>query len=109
MNESTEPALVLSSGQKKTLRGKGHHLDPIVLVGKEGLTPALLKSTQTALKAHELIKIKLGPNCPLERNEAASELARCTEATLVQLIGRMVVMYRPNPDLPNEKRVATGK
>lgn len=109
MNESTEPAIVLSSGQKKTLRGKGHHLEPIVYVGKEGLSPALLKSTKTALNTHELIKIKLGQNCPLERNEAASELARCTEAALVQVIGRMVLLYRPNPELPNEKRVATGK
>ena len=105
MNESTEPAIVLNSGQKKSLRGKGHHLEPIVFVGKEGLSSALLKSTETALKTHELIKIKLGQNCPLERNEAASELARSTEATLVQVIGRMVLLYRPNPDLPGEKRV----
>jgi RNA-binding protein len=59
----------------------------------------------TALKTHELIKIKLGQNCPLERNEAARELALLTEATLVQVIGRMVLLYRPNPDLPIEKRV----
>ena len=104
MNESTEPAIVLNSGQKKSLRGKGHHLDPIVFVGKEGLSPALLKSTETALKTHELIKIKLGQNCPLERNEAARELAQCTKATLVQVIGRIVLLYRPNPDLPIEKR-----
>jgi RNA-binding protein len=109
MNETTEPAILLSSGQKKSLRGKGHHLEPIVYVGKEGLTPALLTSTKTALKAHELIKIKIGQNCPLERNEASSELARCTEATLVQTIGRMALLYRPNPDLPVEKRVAIGQ
>lgn len=104
MDESTEPAIVLSSGQKKSLRGKGHHLDPIVFVGKEGLSSALLKSTETAIKTHELIKIKLGQNCPLERNEAARELARCAKATLVQTIGRIVLLYRPNPDLPTEKR-----
>ena len=104
MNESTELEIVLSSGQKKLLRGNGHHLDPIVFVGKEGLSSALLKSTATALKTHELIKIKLGQNCPLERNEAAKELARCTKATLVQVIGKIVLLYRPNPDLPIEKR-----
>ena len=104
MNGSTEAALELSNGQKKILRGKGHHLEPIVFVGKEGLSPALLKSTEAALKTHELIKIKLGQNCPLERHEAAGELARRTGAMLVQLIGRIILLYRTNPDLPQEKR-----
>lgn len=105
MNESTEPVLELSSGQKKTLRGMGHHLVPIVNVGKEGLSPALLKSTEAALRAHELIKIKLGQNCPLERNQAGGELARLTKAAQVQVIGRMILLYRPNPDLPAGKRI----
>jgi RNA-binding protein len=83
----------------------GHHLEPVVYVGKEGFSPALLKSTENALKAHELIKIKLGQNCPVERNEAGSELARLTGAILVQLIGRMILLYRPNPDLPEGKRL----
>lgn len=104
MNETTERIIVLSNGQKKILRGKGHHLDPIVFVGKEGLSSALLKSTETALEAHELVKIKLGQNCPMERNEAAKELARCTESALVQVIGRTVLLYRPNPDLPDDKQ-----
>ena len=109
MNESTEPALELSSGQKKSLRATGHHLDPIVFVGKEGLSPTLLKSAEAALKTHELIKIKLGQNCPVERNEAAKELSRLTGATLVQVIGRMILVYRANPDLPEEKRVVVAK
>ena len=104
MNESTEPAIELSGEQKKALRGKGHHLEPIVYVGKEGLSSALLKSTETALKTHELIKIKLGQNCPLDRHKAAEELARLTAATLVQVIGRIILLYRTNPDLPEEKR-----
>lgn len=106
MNESTEPAFALSNQQKKALRGLGHHLDPIVYVGKEGLSPSLLKSTEVALKAHELIKIKLGQNCPLERNEAAGELIRLTGAAQVQAIGRMILLYRANSDLPEEKRIA---
>jgi len=106
MNESAEPELELSSRQKKSLRGIGHHLEPIVFVGKEGLSTSLLKSIEAALKTHELIKIKLGQNCPVERNEAAKELARLTKATLVQVIGRVILLYRTNPDLPEEKRAA---
>ena len=105
MKESTESVIELNSGQKKSLRGKGHHLEPIVFVGKEGLSATLLKSTEAAIKTHELIKIKLGQNCPLERNEAGNELARCTGAVLVQVIGRMILLYRPNPDLPVGKRI----
>jgi len=105
MNETIEPAVELTSGQKKTLRSMGHHLDPVVYAGKEGLSPALLKSLEAALKAHELIKIKIGQNCPLERNAAGQELASTSGAALVQVIGRMILLYRPNPDLPEAKRV----
>ena len=105
MNQSTETLIVLNNGQKKALRGMGHHLEAVVYVGKEGFSPALLKSTENALKAHELIKIKLGQNCPVERNEAGGELARLTGAVLVQLIGRMLLLYRQNPDLPEGKRL----
>jgi RNA-binding protein len=106
MNESTEPAVALSNQQKKALRGMGHQLDPVVYVGKEGLSPSLLKSTEAALKAHELIKIKLGQNCPLERTEAADELIRLTGAAQVQAIGRTILLYRANSDLPEGKRIA---
>ena len=106
MNEATEAEQpLLTGGQKKALRSMGHHLEPGVYVGKEGLSPALIKSTEAALKAHELIKIKLGQNCPLERNEAGEKLARLTNSSLVQVIGRMVLLHRANPDLPSGKRI----
>lgn len=107
MNETehTESIIELTSGQKKSLRGLGHHLEPVVYVGKEGFSPALLKSMEAALKAHELIKIKLGQNCPVERNAAGPELAKVTGSTLVQVIGRMILLFRPNPDLPPGKRI----
>ena len=96
--------LGLTNREKKTLRSMGHHLEPVVYVGKEGISAALCKSLQAALKAHELVKIKLGQNCPLDRNQAAQELAASSDAAIVQVIGRMVLLYRPNPDLPEAKR-----
>ncbi len=95
----------LSSSQKKRLRSLGHHLEPIVYVGKEGLSTPLHQSVEANLKAHELIKIKLGQNCPLERGTAGEQLAQLCKAALVQVIGRMVLLYRPNPDLPAAKRI----
>lgn len=100
------PPPVLTNAQKKHLRALGHDLNPVVLVGKEGLTDSLLASTLVALKTHELIKIKAGQNAPLERAEMAKELSRLTGAALVQQIGRVALLYRPNRDLPLEKRIA---
>ena len=95
----------LTGKEKKKLRGFGHHLEPVVYVGREGLSTALLKSTQDALKAHELVKVKLGQNCPLGKKEAAKQLAKQSGAALVQLIGKTMLLYLANPDLPKDKRV----
>jgi len=103
--EKITPGPELTSSQKKKLRSLGHHLEPIVYVGKEGLSKPLQQSVEANLKAHELIKIKLGQNCPLERGAAGEQLAQLCKAALVQVIGRMVLLYRPNPDLPAAKRV----
>lgn len=104
--EENEPVQVQLSGkEKKYLRGLGHHLDAKAHVGREGLTPAVLKSTLAVLKVHELVKVKLGQNCPLDKKEAAEQLARQTGAALVQLIGKTVILYLPNKDLPKDKRI----
>lgn len=105
MHEKSAPSFDLSTKQKQALRGMAHHREPIVYAGKEGLSPSMLKSLEAALKAHELIKIKIGQNCPLDRNAAAEELVQATGAALVQVIGRMIVLYRPNPDLPVAKQI----
>ena len=103
--ENNEAIWTLTSSQKKNLRGLGHHLEPAVYAGKEGLSLPLQQSVIAALKAHELIKVKLGQNCPVERNQAGEQLAGFCGASLVQVIGRMILLYRPNPDLPAAKRI----
>lgn len=95
----------LSSRQIKHLRGLGHHLESIVIVGREGLTDNLVTSCDDAIKAHELIKVKLGQNCPLNKKEAAQQLAQQTGSQLVQLIGKMVLLYRPNKDRKKDEQI----
>ncbi|MGI6638188.1 MAG: ribosome assembly RNA-binding protein YhbY [Desulfobulbus sp.] len=107
MTTDSETSPTLSNAQKKTLRSLGHHLNPVILIGREGLTQSLIASTLAALKVHELIKVKVGKNAPVERDEAAKELARLTTSTLVQQIGKVFLLYRPNPDLPTEKQIGT--
>jgi RNA-binding protein len=102
---------VLTGRQRKYLRGLGHHLDHIVIVGREGLTDNLIASCNDAIGAHELIKIKLGQNSPLVKNEAAAQLANKTGSVLVQLIGKTVLLYKPNQNkAPDEQiKLPAGK
>ena len=93
----------LSGKQNKFLRSLGHHLTQSVIVGKEGISENLVLSCNEGLNAHELIKIRLGQNCPVEKKEAARELAVRTGSHLIQLIGKTVLLYRPNPDLPRDQ------
>ena len=104
-SEKNESIRELTSSQRKKLRSLGHHLEPVVYVGKDGLSKPLQQSAIAALKARELIKIKLGQNCPLERGSAGEQLAQLCKASLVQVIGRMILLYRANPDLPSAKRI----
>ncbi len=99
------PQPVLANAQKKILRSHGHSLRPLVLIGREGLSETLIASTQAALRAHELIKVKVGKNAPLSCQEAGSELARLSASFLLTRIGRVFLLYRPNPELPAEKRL----
>ena len=95
----------LSGKQNKFLRSLGHHLTQTVIVGKEGITDNLIKSCNESLNSRELIKVKLGQNCPVEKKEAAKEIAAKTVSHLIQLIGKTVLLYRHNPDLPRDEAI----
>jgi RNA-binding protein len=69
----------------------------VVQVGTDGLSDAVIEATDVALGEHELIKIKLGQGFSGERRQAARELAEATRADLTQVIGRVIVLYRPRP------------
>ncbi|MEE4242326.1 MAG: ribosome assembly RNA-binding protein YhbY [Desulfopila sp.] len=100
---------VLSSKQIKYLRGLGHGLSPLVLIGKEGISDNLLKAIQSELKTHELIKVKIGTNSPVDKNEAAERIPPAAAAALVQFIGKTLLLYRANPKKPKDKRIALPK
>lgn len=94
------------------LRSLGHHLEPCLIIGKQGVTPNVIKQICQSLKAHELVKVKI-PQMDVaeERLEIAEQLAKSTRASLVQVLGRMVLLYlrdRENPKItfPSAKRTA---
>ena len=90
----------LSGRHIRHLRALAHDLDPVVQVGREALSEGLLTATDRALLDHELIKVRLPQLGKTERKEMAERLAKGTRSTLVQSIGRVVVLYRRHPDEP---------
>lgn len=95
----------VTSGQARYLRGLGHHLSPVAMIGKEGITEKLTGAVEDVLTAHELIKVRVQENCPLARKDAAEELARRTGAACVQVLGRTFLLYRENRDRKTGQKI----
>lgn len=75
-----------------------HDLSPLVLIGKEGLSEKLFESIEVSLKAHELIKCSILKTCPQSVNEVAIECAMHTKSQVIQVIGRVVVLYKQSSE-----------
>lgn len=95
----------LSGRSARYLRGLGHHLRPLATVGREGVTANLLKAVDELLAAHELVKVKIGQGCELNRREAAEVMGTQTGAAVVQVLGRTVLLFRQNPDRDDGARI----
>ncbi|NUO49513.1 MAG: ribosome assembly RNA-binding protein YhbY [Polyangiaceae bacterium] len=87
----------LTGKDRRHLRALGHDLDPVVQLGKQGLTDGVAAATDVALGTHELIKIKLGTECPDPADEVGEALASSLGAHLVQVLGKTILLFRPNP------------
>lgn len=95
----------LTGKQARYLRGLGHHLSPLVMLGKDGITETLINSAHEVLTARELIKVKLLNTCPLERQEASEALSNKTGAAVAQVIGRTILLFRENDKLADDTRI----
>lgn len=90
----------LSARQKKHLRALGHALKPVVILGAGGASAAVVAELDGALGHHELVKVKVRAGERGMRNQLIDGLCQATGATLVQQIGHMALLYRPDPDQP---------
>ncbi len=88
----------LSGAAVRHLRGLGHALDPVIALGKAGITEAFVAETKRALVKHELVKVRVQGEAPVDRKEAAAEVAAQTGAELVQVLGRTFLLYKKNPE-----------
>jgi RNA-binding protein len=95
------PAIQLTPAQRKDKRSEAHHLDPVVMIGNEGLTPAIRKETDAALRAHGLIKIRVFSDDRTSREAMLASLADELGAAPIQHIGKLLVLWRPIP--PKER------
>lgn len=85
---------MITSKQRSFLKGLAHELDPIVMIGKGGLTENVIKEMNTCLDTRELIKVKLQEGAELDPKETANRAAEELNAEFVQAIGRKFVLYR---------------
>ena len=92
------PALQLTIAERKAHRAEAHHLDPVVMIGSDGLTPAVVRETDAALDAHGLIKVRVLGDDRAAREEIYVQLADQLNAAPIQHIGKLLVLWRPKPE-----------
>ncbi len=88
----------LSESQKKYLRGLGHQLKPVVTVGDTGLSNSLMQEFDSTISHHELIKVRIRAASRDSRDALIDELCRQGSGNLIQRVGNVALIYRPNPD-----------
>jgi RNA-binding protein len=88
-------SMPLSIAEKKRFRRIGHELKPVVMTGGQGLTENVLAEIERALEDHELIKVRINGEDREERTAAMAAISRQCRAEAVQIIGKIVLLYRP--------------
>lgn len=90
----------MTGKERAAFRAAANHLEPLFQIGKGGLSDAIIKQTDDALRARELIKVKvLLESSPISTREAADEIAVAVGAEVIQVIGGVIVLYRESPEL----------
>jgi putative YhbY family RNA-binding protein len=88
----------LSPTERRDLRAKAHHLEPVVTVGHHGLTPAVLHEIDLALLAHDLVKVRVLGDDRQARDAMLAQACEALDCAPVQHVGKVLVLWRPNPE-----------
>lgn len=92
----------LTGKQKRHLRGLAHHLKPVVLTGSSGVTDAIIEKVVVELENHELIKVRVADG-PEHARDVAESVAQRSDAALVQVLGKVVILYKRRKKDPEIK------
>ena len=103
------PAIELSASERRAHRAEAHHLDPVVMIGADGLTEAVVREVDHALAAHGLVKVRAMVDDRSARDAMLTQLAEQLGAAPVQHIGKLLVLWRPIPPKPEPVRDERGK
>lgn len=98
------PQIQLTPAQRKVHRAEAHHLDPVVMIGNDGLTANVQKEVDAALNAHGLIKVRVLGDDRAKREATYQQLADELGAACIQHIGKLLVLWRPIPPKAKEER-----
>ena len=85
---------MLTGKQKRFLRSKANHLQPLFQIGKNGLTQSVIEQIEEALESKELIKVNILQNCAEDKNEIAQTLSEQEGMYVVQVIGNIIILYK---------------
>jgi putative YhbY family RNA-binding protein len=96
----------LTSGERRELRARAHHLQPVVMIAEAGLTTQVSREIEANLRSHELIKIRVFGDDRKAREELAAAICEQSGAEQVQHIGKILVIYRPRPPEETKKKKA---
>jgi RNA-binding protein len=101
----------LTPAERSALKARAHHLDPVIMIGDAGLSEAVLREIDRALKSHELIKVRVLGDDRGARNAYAAAIGEKLDAATIQAIGKLLVLFRPGPPAekkPSRQRKPTG-
>lgn len=90
----------MTGKERRHLRALAHRLSPVVIIGQRGLSDGVVRQVDAALIDHELIKVRVGSECPADRDEVGAALADHTGCEVAGAVGRVVILYRPHPERP---------
>lgn len=93
----------MTSKQRAYLKSLAMTMDPVIHIGKSGVTPELVQSVEEAIEKRELIKLAVLKNCMEDPRGIADQVAQRTRSECVQIIGKKIVLYRKNRDKPGIK------
>ena len=109
MNDATTPTTPLSGEKRRALRAQAHHLQPVVAIAAKGASPSVMREIDLALKAHDLIKVRL---YGIERDARVlicDEICSALGCHAIQHIGNLLVLWRENTERENENTVAAAR